>query len=181
MSTVRLVRHGQASGGYAEHRDPGLSEAGRQQAEAAADQLQSLEPTTILTSPLRRAQETAQPLARRWSVEPVVAGDYSEIPSPTDDLQERGVWLSQLFQADWDRWPDDLVRWRAEVADALSRLDGDAVIFTHYIPIVVAVTAATGSHDPDFQPYYCSITTFEVGDGELKLVELGAQGPTVIR
>ena len=57
-----LIRHGRASAGFAEASDPGLDEVGRTQAETAAQELASLGPLPLITSPLKRARETAVPL-----------------------------------------------------------------------------------------------------------------------
>ena len=60
-SRIFLVRHGEAAASWGEATDPGLSDKGREQAECAADELASMlgDYTTIVSSPLLRAQETA--------------------------------------------------------------------------------------------------------------------------
>ena len=92
MPTILLVRHGQAAAGFGSHRDPGLDDVGRAQAEATASELAARfeEPVPIYSSPLKRAQETAAPLARRWGSEVILEPRVAEIPSPTEDLRERG-------------------------------------------------------------------------------------------
>ena len=64
MTTIYFVRHGEAEAGFGAHRDPGLSALGRTQAIATAKHLASLDPIPIFSSPLLRAQETAQELAQ---------------------------------------------------------------------------------------------------------------------
>jgi broad specificity phosphatase PhoE len=59
MSLIYLIRHGQAEAGWNTHRDPGLDDTGRQQAEAAARALADRGPLPIVVSPMRRARETA--------------------------------------------------------------------------------------------------------------------------
>ena len=77
-----MVRHGRASAGWDTALDPGLDELGQAQAMEAADQLQSLQLGNIITSPLLRCQQTAEPLAQMWTVVPRVCVEVSEIPSP---------------------------------------------------------------------------------------------------
>ena len=49
-----MVRHGRASAGWDTALDPGLDELGQAQAREAADQLQSLQLSNLITSPLLR-------------------------------------------------------------------------------------------------------------------------------
>ena len=41
MPTIVMVRHGRAAAGFGSHRDPGLDDVGRAQAEATAEELAS--------------------------------------------------------------------------------------------------------------------------------------------
>ena len=58
-----FVRHGRAAATFAEAADPGLDELGRKQAETVGANLASLGPLAIVSSPLKRAQETSR---ARW-------------------------------------------------------------------------------------------------------------------
>ncbi|MEP7024483.1 MAG: histidine phosphatase family protein [Actinomycetota bacterium] len=73
---VHLVRHGEVDNprGVLYGRLPGyhLSADGRQMAKAAADFLSSRDITVLMTSPMERAQETAEPLAAEFGLTPVV-------------------------------------------------------------------------------------------------------------
>ena len=169
MSRVYLVRHGQAAAGWHEDPDPGLSDAGRAQAEAVAVELAALGPLPIVTSPLRRAQETAAPLAAAWGVTPTIDPAVSEIPSPTDDLAERGQWLMHLFATPWEDWPDQLQAWRAGIRETLAAFTADTVVFTHFVLI------AQAAGDPAFHPDYCSVT---VVDSAGAVISRGGQRQT---
>ena len=52
-----LIRHGRPGAGFAEAVDPGLDEIGREQARTIAEELSSLGPLSLITSPLKRARE----------------------------------------------------------------------------------------------------------------------------
>jgi broad specificity phosphatase PhoE len=170
VSRLHLVRHGHAAAGWSDAADPGLSETGRAQAQAVARELAPLGPLPIVSSPLRRAQETAAPLAEVWGTAPTIDKRVSEIPSPTDDLAERGEWLLGLFATEWDDWPDDLQRWRQSIRDMLTSFDTDTVVFTHFVLIAQVVG------DPAFLPDYCSVTVVEDG----QVVERGGQRTTTV-
>src|SRR5438094_10408475 len=139
MARLYLVRHGRAAAGFGESHDPGLDDLGRTQAEAVAQELASRGPLPILTSPLRRTRETAAPLAKLWRIEPVIENAVAEIPSPTDNLQERVAWLREVMAGSWRNATPALAQWRENVIAALLRVRGDAVIFSHYIAINVAL------------------------------------------
>ena len=80
--------------------DPGLTESGRREAEATADWLHSTNSVTrIVTSPLRRAVETSEPIARLHG-----------LAATTDDrLRERMNWEGadgqtiEEFLSEWQR------------------------------------------------------------------------------
>src|SRR5450755_4769818 len=75
-TVVHLLRHGKVENprGLIYGRLPGyhLSEDGRIMAKAAADYLAERDVVAVFTSPLERARETAEPVAERFGVEPVV-------------------------------------------------------------------------------------------------------------
>ncbi|HVF75204.1 MAG TPA: histidine phosphatase family protein [Acidimicrobiales bacterium] len=175
MSRLVLVRHGEAAARWNEDTDPGLSERGRQQAAALSYGLGKLAPMLIVTSPLRRARETAAPLAAHWGVEPVVDAAVGEVPSPTDDLAGRMAWLASVLSTPFEDWPTDLQAWRQSVVAALCALPTEAVVFTHYVFITVAAGVA------GFRPDHCSQTVVSVDDGRLSLVSLGTEADTVVR
>jgi broad specificity phosphatase PhoE len=179
-----LVRHGQATAGWDADPDPGLSEHGVRQARAAARELATLEasPWSILTSPLRRARETAEPLAAAWGVPAVVEPGIGEIPSPTEDLEARAAWLNGVMAGTWDDVGPDVLAWRAQVLDTLVRQAAPAVMFSHFIAINVAVGAATGDRRVVcVLPDNGSCTHLEVKDGRLVLIEVGSEADTVVR
>lgn len=130
--------------------DPGLSEAGRRQAERAARSalLSSAGVTQILTSPLRRCRETAG----------VVAAALGLPVEVEDDLREMdfGDWEGSTFAEVEQRHPADLAAWKrsADVAptgssetfaDLLRRTTGLARRITDTYPgtAVLAVTHVT--------------------------------------
>ncbi len=80
--TLVLIRHGQtpdnAAGLILGHRDPPLSDAGREEAHRLAARLRGAPIAAVWTSPLRRARETAEIVAAALGVEPVVCAELTE-------------------------------------------------------------------------------------------------------
>jgi broad specificity phosphatase PhoE len=179
MSRIYLVRHGRAAAGWGSHVDPGLDDVGRTQAEAMASELASKGPLPLIASPLRRTRETAAALERRWKMEARIEPRVGEIPSPVEDLAGRAEWLRGIMACRWPELEQPLRRWRETVIEALQALREDTIVVSHYIAINVAVGNALGdSRVTCFRPDHCSCTVFDVADGRLALIELGAQGAT---
>ena len=66
VSTIYMVRHGRAAAGWDTDLDPGLDDQGQLQAEATATRLATLPKMPVLSSPMKRCQETAGFLAAKW-------------------------------------------------------------------------------------------------------------------
>src|SRR6185369_12224377 len=114
MARLYMIRHGKPAAvwGQADD-DPGLDETGRGQALAARDWLLALPPAErpkrVVSSPLRRCRETAQPTAEALvetvEIDPVVG----EIPTPAAlHPTDRGGWLREAFQGTWGEIRGDL-------------------------------------------------------------------------
>lgn len=109
-TTLLLLRHGETeltvqkrfsgSGGA----DPALSDLGRAQAERAADALVARGGVeVVITSPLRRAVETAGVVADRLGVGVRIEEDFREAAF--------GAWDGLTFAEVRTGWPDELDRW----------------------------------------------------------------------
>jgi broad specificity phosphatase PhoE len=106
---VLLIRHGEPEwvrDGLSVD-DPPLTERGRSQAEALADRLGDLEVDEIWVSPLRRAQQTAQPAATRLGLEPRTFEWLAEIRAPRWDGTPVEV-VERVFATTWTRPLDEL-------------------------------------------------------------------------
>jgi glucosyl-3-phosphoglycerate phosphatase len=123
---VVLVRHGRtawnAQGRFQGHADPPLDAAGRAQAEALAVALAPLAPARIASSDLRRARQTAAPLARRCDLPVTVDRRLREV--------DVGRWagltpaeVEVLEPAEWAAWSAgvDVARGGGETAAEAGR------------------------------------------------------------
>ncbi len=189
MPRIYMIRHGEAAAGWDADKDPGLSDLGRTQAEAAAKAIMAREGTAlpVLSSPLKRCQETAVPLSQAWAQTPRIEPRVAEIPSPDLSLSERGVWLRGIMTGTWEETLKaearalDLIGWKQKVVEALLELETDTVIFSHFIAINAAVGHALD--DPRvicFRPDNCSVTLFETSGDHLAVVEQGLEAETTV-
>lgn len=181
MPKIYLVRHGKAAAGFDGHPDPGLDDLGRAQAAATARVLAPLGPLALLSSPLARARETAEPLAQHWGCPVAIEPRLAEIPSPTTDLAARAAWLRAAMQGRWGELDAELLAWRHDIGRCLLAIEQDTVITSHYVAINAAVGLAT---DDDrmviFAPDNGSVTVFDNGDGRLSVITLGATADTFV-
>jgi broad specificity phosphatase PhoE len=179
---IFLVRHGRAAAGW-ETLDPSLDDLGREQAEAMADRLAPLGPLALVTSPLQRCRETAAALGARWNVEATVEPAVAELPSPDGfAVSERVEWLRIAMAGTWTDLGDRYRAYRDSVVAALSAIEVDTVVASHFIAINAAVGAAVGDDRLVIRSLdNCSVTIMEVLDGRLTLVEGGHEADTLIR
>jgi broad specificity phosphatase PhoE len=183
MPRLYLVRHGEPSGTWTDSQDPGLTDLGREQAKTAADRLRLLTPKQIVSSPLRRARETAAPLVDLTSMQPVIANQVAEIPSPPNmSLETRGDWLRAIMSRTWTGVEPGLRRWRDDVVSYLTGLQTDTAVYSHFIAINAALGASIGDDRVVcFQPAHASVTILESKGRALTLVELGQTAQTTVR
>jgi broad specificity phosphatase PhoE len=183
-----MIRHGKPSATWGDQDDdPGLDETGQAQARAAAAILLALpalvRPTRVVSSPLRRCRETAQPFADALGVELIVDPRVGEIPTPKAIAHaDRGAWLRAAFAGRWSEIDGDLDYevWRREVAAAVAAYPG-AAVFSHYVAINAAVsTAAGGDLVMGFRPDHCSIQVFETEAERLILIAKGREASTQV-
>ena len=137
-----------------------------------------LAPRRLISSPLRRATETAAPLAAAWGRSVTIDPAFGEIPSPTPDLAQRQVWLSSALASHWTDLGDDIAAWRQTLLDAAGAIDEDTVVFTHFVAINAVVAQATAdSAVTVFLPANASVTEISVdpGTGARRVAALGSE------
>lgn len=181
MALLYLIRHGQAQAGFDQASDPGLTSQGRQQAERVAIDLVPKAPLRLLSSPLARARETAEPLSQLWNVPVTVEPRVAEIPSPTDDLSERGQWLATVMGQRWSQLSVQLQQWRDDLVSCLLEQEEDAAFFSHFIAINAAAgTAIRDDRVVHCRPDNCSVTIIDNARDQLTLVKAGGEAATQI-
>ena len=186
---VLLIRHGQsrgnAEGRFGGHTDTPLSARGRRQAEATAKTLASEKFSAIYSSDLKRAVETATPLAR-----------LTGAPLETSDaFRERSVGVMEglTFEEAAAQYPEQYAAllhrdfehvllggesYRQTLDRASKRLDeiiekhkgGRIAVFTHTGAICILILHLMGALDsPELKPVWiatgnCGISRFDLRD-----------------
>ncbi|MGH3445735.1 MAG: histidine phosphatase family protein [Nocardioidaceae bacterium] len=190
-TSVHLLRHGEVhnpSGVLYGRRDGyHLSDLGRQMALRVADTIAERDITALVSSPLERARETAEPLAAARGLS--IHTDARVIESTNvfegrtfgvgdGVLRKPSSWrhLWNPFRPSWgEPYTQVASRMMAAVYDARDRAAGhEAVIVSHQLPIWVTRLHAEGRrflHDPrKRQCTLCSLTTFTFEDDALSTV-----------
>jgi 2,3-bisphosphoglycerate-dependent phosphoglycerate mutase len=188
-----LVRHAlpvRADAVPGQRADPGLSDLGREQAARLPGALAGDAVDVLCTSPLRRARETAAPLAEALGLEPVVVEGLAEFDSgdasyvPVEELRAAGDprWHA-LVRGDLHSSGVDPVAFRATVVAALEAVaaghpGGRAVLVSHAGAINAAAGSVLGQERPIwFAPAYCSLTRLAFSrDGRRGVVSLNETG-----
>lgn len=183
MTRVYLVRHGRAAAGWSTDPDPGLDEFGLAQAWDVAARLAHLGPLAVVSSPLRRCQQTAAPLASRWAVSVRTETAVAEIPSPQGvAMVDRVDWLRGTMAADWAALGPRYTEFRDRVVSVVAGLVADTVVFSHFVAINAVIGAAVRDDRLVIRSLdNASVTIVDVNDGALQLVEGGGEADTLIR
>jgi broad specificity phosphatase PhoE len=174
MIKLFLVRHGLPGG---EGTDRGLSRVGRAEAGRVADAFGSLVDTRLISSPLRRCRETAELIGATMGAKVEIEPRIGEVipPRGTPDLQ---AWLQETFPSgpdpavfrQWSSVAPELQAWRREVIAAVTALDRDSVVVSHYVAINAIVGAALQSDNTVVcRPKFGSVTELTLDNGVLRL------------
>jgi broad specificity phosphatase PhoE len=208
-----LVRHGESVGNLADadarqrgaerldltarDADVELSDNGRQQAQALrkwlAEAEESERPTVVLSSPYRRAAETAETALGDLGVEVIVderlrerdlgvfdgltgAGIRAAYPDETERRKKLGKFYYQPPSG--ESWADVVLRIRTLLADLREGFDGERVwMFTHQAVIMSFRYVLEGLSEPDLLDIdgseslgNASMTSYRRGDKGYELV-----------
>jgi probable phosphoglycerate mutase len=192
------VRHGEsaynAEGRIQGQSDVPLSGLGHRQSRAVAEALSGLPVQAIYASPLRRAMQTAQPVAERLHLEIRADPRLMEIHAGVFQEKLRSE-LDELYHEPYARWksgdPDfaipggesrrDLMRRGREVFEEIGRADplrgcpdGQVVVITHGGLLAAALKALLEipAQRHPFVLQNGSISQLELDDGRVRLLSL---------
>jgi 2,3-bisphosphoglycerate-dependent phosphoglycerate mutase len=159
---IRHARPNRADGGNGPA-DPGLSPLGLRQADALADWLAHEPIDAIYSSPMRRARETAVPLAEKLGLtvatDPVLA-EYDAGATAYIPIEE----LRAAGDPRWMQLPDDVVGFQRTVVDGIEQLvanhtAGTVAVVCHGGVVNVYLSWVLGAtQELFFLPHYTSIS-----------------------
>ncbi|WP_369195855.1 histidine phosphatase family protein [Streptomyces djakartensis] len=196
LTVVHLMRHGEVANpdGILYGRLPGyhLSDLGRRMADRVAEHLSGRDVTYVVASPLERAQETAEPIAKAHGLD--LATDERLIEAENifqgktfgvgdGALRKPNNWkhLVNPFRPSWgEPYVDQVVRMMSALGAAKDKARGhEAVVVSHQLPIWIVrsyVERRRLWHDPRRrQCTLASLTTFTYrGD---RIVSVGYSEP----
>jgi broad specificity phosphatase PhoE len=180
-TVVHLLRHGEVENPrgviYGRLPDFHLSEDGRMMAKAAADFFAERDVVAIFSSPLDRARETAEPLAERFGIEPVIderliepwnhfEGKVFGVGDGSLRRLEHWWYLRNPFLPSWGEPYKQVVRRvLAATRDARDAARGhEAVCVSHQLPIWVTRRSVEDRrlwHHPSYRECsLASVTSF---------------------
>jgi len=191
MVEIILARHGETAWNVEEvfrgRLDIELNETGIKQAELLAERLSELKIEAVYSSPLKRALNTAEAIARRQGLEVRVSpglidGDFgqwqglslSEVREQYAELYEQWVDSPQLVKIPGGEGLDE-VRARAlkVVDEVIAKHGGRVVLVSHRVVNKVLICALLGldnSHFWNIRQDVGATTTFSHQDGRFVLV-----------
>ncbi len=176
MPYIYLIRHAEAAAIWGDDQDPPLSENGQRQARQLVPRLTRKEPAKIISSPMQRARQTAQPLAQSWHQEVIIEPRLGEIPVPEDMTETRQHWLKARLRASWSDQKQSLQQWRKELLSCIREYDQNIYCFTHFVAINTLVGAANNNDRLlQFTPAHTSVTEIQVQDNRFIVRHLGKQ------
>jgi probable phosphoglycerate mutase len=201
-TVVLLVRHGTTptTGKVLPGRAPGLSlsEQGREEAAGAAARIGRLtRVTAVYASPLERAWETAQPIARAHGLRPRAERGLLEVDIGRfvglriDRARKLPEWRLVQRQPSGFRFPEgeSFVELHARVVETLARIvarhPGETVVaVSHGDPIRVALAHALGVHLDHFQRVQvapASISAIAYRPGSVSVLSVNSVGDDLAR
>ncbi len=188
QTIVHLLRHGEVHNPegilYGRRSGYHLSDLGRKMAQRVADTIADREIVHVRSSPLERAQETAEPLAVARSLDIVTdprviestnVFEGSRFGAGDNALRRPSTWrhLWNPFRPSWGEPYKEIVgRMMAAVHDVREVAAGhEAVIVSHQLPIWITRLHVEGRsfvHDPRRRRCtLCSLTSFHFEDDRL--------------
>lgn len=172
-----LVRHGQPlTGDEAQACDPPLTKLGEQQALAAAGALSVFRPDKLISSGMRRADQTARATAAALELDVTIDHRFAEVDYGGKPYIDSHMVKARGKQA-WDAFLKNPIaemggneaEMRAHLQSALHDLfrdyagtDQTIAVFCHTFPInliaTLALGAPAGPYLTRYQPAFCSFT-----------------------
>ena len=174
MKQLLLIRHGAPHEGHARFPgDPPLDATGRRHASRLATRLIQERIDAVVSSPQRRALDTARPLARRLGLTPQVFDGLAEVDHgvaryrSVDTLKrEDPAGFSEFMRSPARFFGIDPAAYRARVlADferVLAEVPGERIaVFSHGMTIKTILCAALGVNDDAYARFlisHCSVS-----------------------
>jgi broad specificity phosphatase PhoE len=177
---IYLIRHGEPAAAWGGHPNPGLTALGARQAAEVAQTLARAGAKRSVVSPLQRCRETAAPFEKLMETHARIDPGVGEVITPPE-IEDRAAWLKGIVAGSWSGLGLQFDVWRDGVVSAVSQIEDETAVFSHFIAINVLVGHLSGDDRVViFRPAHCSITKIDMRGGKLQLVELGSEAASVV-
>jgi broad specificity phosphatase PhoE len=142
---------------------------------------QDLSKFNLISSPLKRAQETSLHFKKNLNKQLSLNEAFREIPSPGISLLERKNWLQEVFKKNINDLEIPQQNWKSNIISTLKDLSEPTIIFSHFMVINIVVnTLKEDLRMVSFYPDNCSVTELKSDKGELNLISTGNELQTHI-
>lgn len=169
-----LVRHGKTGKSWDPKLDMPLNSEGNDQSLKLALLLKDEKRLPILSSPLKRSKQSADPLSTFWNIPCEIDDRFGEIPFCNEDDIEPMDWLKSIMTKKWSQLPAHLNSWKANVGQAVCLIQEPSIIFTHYLTIAAIYSELMGVDMVDsFQSKNCQLVKLERFSEEWRFDNLG--------
>jgi broad specificity phosphatase PhoE len=189
VTEVLLIRHAQQEinfeGPVGENVDPPLSDQGRQQARLVGEALSTMRIDAVFASPLKRAFETAQAIAKHQRLEPRLIEDlreveiFRDVPQDRPALESMGKELLKaarermLVERSWDVYPysessfDFRKRTINAIETAIAFESGERIAVVCHGGVINAYVShiVKSPYDMMFRPAHTSVSVVLAGEG----------------
>ncbi|GAB5413495.1 MAG: hypothetical protein Cons2KO_10980 [Congregibacter sp.] len=171
-----LIRHGEPDLSNGAD-DPPLSQLGLQQARQSAELLSREPINRIVSSPLLRARQTAEPLAAALALPVELVDGVAEVDrwgasyiSVEDLRREGGEAWAHFLRDPVGALGGDEAAFRRDVSATFRQLalevDGRTAVATHGLPINLILAQLLNLDGlTNFSPHHASVTRLHIGDG----------------
>lgn len=152
VTEIWLVRHADCYDGMVETEDPPLSAPGREQAKRLADRVKRASPAAVVSSPYRRAMETARAITDDVQV------DARLIEMPLDISEDGTLEFRETAESATSRM-------RAVLDDLVREHEGErVVVVSHGASIIACLTDVMHLEAGQLRllPFYTSISTVRI-------------------
>ena len=152
VTEVWLVRHADCYEGMVETEDPPLSVSGRQQAARLAERVRRASPAAVISSPYRRAMETARAITEDVKV------DARLVEMPLDISEDGTLEFRETAES-------ATTRMRSVLDDVAREYEGKRVVVVSHGASIIACLTDVMRLDAGqlrLMPFYTSISTIRI-------------------
>tara|TARA_B100000029_G_scaffold516695_1_gene632826 strand:- start:9062 stop:9625 length:564 start_codon:yes stop_codon:yes gene_type:complete len=182
-TSIYLIRHGETQYAWDQDNDSPLSSDGCLQSEELIEKLNNDDLTSfdLISSPKKRARQSAAPLSKFLDKAVVINDVYVEIPFSGIKQEQKNEWLNNIMHMNIAKLPKEIKAWRNNILNEIKDSKQNKIIFTHFMVInVIAGDYYKNKSLLYFYPDYLSITKITLSNNTIIDLKLGYRKKTQI-